>query len=268
MLNIGKYLSVHILTPLLLAVCFFVEKLDIIVITYTTMIMHELSHTMAAVLVGLKIEKIILYPFGVNLRLKNKFVHSLSDEVILYVSGPLFNIFFAFISLLIYGITRGYMWQYLYFMNIALFAVNMLPVLPLDGGILAKKIIAYYFGNKKAAVLMRGISTVILVAVILFCIYSIAISQFNVSVIIIAVFLVGSILQGEEKYNVDFIRTLMFAKDKQNKRIKHILLPRETDMKDIAAQFVNNRYSIVYLTEANGKISDTITEREVIDRLL
>ena len=60
----------------------------------------------------------------------------------------------------------------------------------------------------------------------------------------------------------------MFAKDKQNKRIKHILLPRETDMKDIAAQFVNNRYSIVYLTEANGKISDTITEREVIDRLL
>jgi len=268
MLNIGKYLSVHILTPFLFAVCFFVGKVDIIAITYITMILHELSHTMAAVLVGLKVERIIFYPFGVNLRLKNKFVHSLSDEVILYISGPLFNILFAFISLLIYGITRGYKWQYLYFMNIALFAVNMLPVLPLDGGVLAKKIIAYYFGNKKAVALMKGISAVILAAVVMFCVWSIAVSQFNVSVVIMAMFLTGSILQGEEKYNVDFVRTLMFAKDKHNKPIRHMLLPRETDIRDIAEQFVNNRYSIVYLTEENGKISDTITEREVIDRLV
>ena len=61
---------------------------------------------------------------------------------------------------------------------------------------------------------------------------------------------------------------LMWNKDNKEKRkIKHILTPKDTDIMDIAANFCNNRYSVVYLTEENGRIFDTITEREIIDRL-
>lgn len=267
MLNVGKHISISYLTPLLFIVCFFVGKLNILAVTYLTMLFHELSHTVAAIAIGLRVDKIILHPFGVNLRLKNKFVHSLFDEIILYMSGPLFNILFALVALIGYGISRDYILQYLYFMNIALFACNMLPILPLDGGVILKKVLSYFFGSKTAQSVMRVISILMLCSVVIFCIYSAAVCEFNISIIIIAVFLLGSILHGEEKYDVDFVRALMFSNKKENKRIKHILISKEADIKDIVSRFSNNNYSIVYITEENGKISDIITEREIIDRL-
>ena len=51
-------------------------------VTYAVMILHELAHCLAAVCIGLKISHIDFYPFGVNLKLKNKFVYSLADEII------------------------------------------------------------------------------------------------------------------------------------------------------------------------------------------
>lgn len=267
MLNVGKHISISYLTPLLFIVCFFAGKLNILAVTYLTMLFHELSHTIAAIAIGLRVDKIILYPFGVNLRLKNKFVHSLFDEIILYMSGPLFNIIFALCALIGYGISQNYVLQYLYFMNIALFVCNMLPIFPLDGGVILKKILSYFLGSKTAAQIMKVISFFMLCAVLIFCIYSAAVCEFNISVIIIAAFLIGSVLHGQEKYDVDFVRALMFAKEKENKRIKHILISKESDIKDIVSRFSNSSYSIVYLTEENGKIYDIITEREVIDRL-
>ncbi len=267
MLNVGKYISISYLTPLLFIVCFFAGKLNILAVTYLTMLFHELSHTIAAFAIGLRVDKIILYPFGVNLRLKNKFVHSLFDEIILYMSGPLFNILFALAALIGYGISQYYILKYLYFMNIALFVCNMMPIFPLDGGVILKKVLSYFLGSKTAGRIMKIISFLMLCTVLIFCIYSAAVCEFNVSVIIIAAFLLGSILHGEEKYDVDFIRSLMFAKKKENKRIKHIMISKEADIREIVSRFSNNNYSIVYLTEENGKISDIITEREIIDRL-
>ena len=43
-------------------------------VTYVVMILHELAHCLAAVCIGLKISHIDFYPFGVNLKLKNKLV--------------------------------------------------------------------------------------------------------------------------------------------------------------------------------------------------
>ena len=48
-------------------------------VTYAVMILHELAHCLAAVCTD-KISHIDFYPFGVNLKLKNKFVYSLADE--------------------------------------------------------------------------------------------------------------------------------------------------------------------------------------------
>ena len=267
MLKIGRYLSISFLTPILFFVCHCIGKFEIISVSYGVMLLHELCHMIAAVSVGLKVDKIILQPFGVNLRLANRFVHSLSDEMILYMSGPLFNIALALISLFSYSYTHHYLWQYLYFMNIALFAINMLPIIPLDGGVILKKILGYYLGSKTATSVMKIVSGTMLCGVVIVCVWSVTVSQINVSVLIIALFLLGSIMQGEEKYDVDFVKTLIFAKQKEKRKIKHILAKKDSDMLDIAANFSNNRYSVVYLTEENGRIFDTITEREIIDRL-
>ena len=267
MLKIGKYIRISVLTPLLFFLCCLIGKLEIISVSYGVMLLHELCHTVAALCIGLKVDKIILQPFGVNLRLANRFVHSLSDEMILYMSGPLFNIVLALVSLFAYSISKHYLCQYLYFMNIALFVLNMLPIMPLDGGVILKKILGYYLGTKTATTVMKIVSGTMLCGVVIVCVWSVAVSRINVSVLIIALFLLGSVLQGEEKYDIDFVKSLMFAKQKEKRKIKHILAKKDADILDIAANFSNNRYCVVYLTEENGRIFDTITEREIIDRL-
>lgn len=82
MIKITKYLRVNVLTITLFVFCIIFNKVDMLCVTYAVMILHELAHCLAAVCIGLKISHIDFYPFGVNLKLKNKLVYSLADEKI------------------------------------------------------------------------------------------------------------------------------------------------------------------------------------------
>lgn len=248
--------------------CIVFSRAQLLAVSYITMLLHECAHMAAAIFIGLKIDKIVLYPFGVNLKLKNKIVYSLADELILYMSGPLFNALTAFVMMIIFNCTRDYRAQYLYFMNIVLFVFNMLPVVPLDGGFVLKRILSGVLGARAADKVMKCISGVLLVFVLMFCIWSITVSEFNFSVIMIAVFLAGSIFTGGEKYNSDFLKELMFAANKEGKRVRHIMANENEEMRKIAQRFTDNAYTVVYLTDENGKIINTLTERQIIDRLL
>ena len=100
--------------------------------------------------IGLKISHIDFHPFGVNLKLKNKLVYSLADEMILYFSGPFCNILFALIAMIVYSRYPNESVKFFYISNTMLFCMNMIPSVPLDGGILLKKIIAYRLGYNSA----------------------------------------------------------------------------------------------------------------------
>ncbi len=269
MIKICRYIEIHFLTIMLFFVCFFFGRGQTFLITYLVMIFHELSHMFAALFIGLKIDKITFYAFGVNLKLKNKFVHSFTDELILYLAGPLFNAFFALIMLFLYGYFRIESLRYLYFMNLVLFSVNMLPVMPLDGGVLLKKIITYFSCDKKAKNIMRFLSVSICLVLLAICIYGVLVSKFNFSLVIMVIFLFGSILTGGEKYNVDFVKELMFADSENKKRkINHIIAQIDEKPQKIIEKFSNNKYNIVYLVDNCGKICNTYTQKQILDKLL
>ncbi len=264
-----KYVHIHFLTVLLFFICFCVGKGRVFLFTYSIMLLHELSHTIAALCIGLKVDNISLYPFGVNLKLKNKFVHSFSDELILYICGPLFNIVFAFVMLMLYTHFRIYEFKYLYYMNVMLFAMNMLPVMPLDGGVLLKKIIAYYCNTARADKIMRGVSAILCFLMCCTCGYCVYVAKFNFSMVIMCVFLVGSIFCASEKYDVDFVKELVFSyKDKNMRRIRHTIADKREEMQNIVKKFSKNSYNVVYLTDDTGKICNVLTEKEIINKML
>ena len=160
MIKITNYLRVNVLTIALFVFCIIFNKADMLCVTYAVMILHELAHCLAAVCIGLKISHIDFYPFGVNLKLKNKLVYSLADEMILYFSGPFCNILFALIAMIVYSRYPNESVKFFYISNTMLFCMNMIPSVPLDGGILLKKIIAYRLGYNSANKIMTVISAV------------------------------------------------------------------------------------------------------------
>ena len=230
------------------------------------MIIHELCHLTSAVLIGLKADCIVIHPFGVCLKLKNKIIRSLSDEIILYISGPMSNIIMALMVRIFMHPSNNY----LYYANIFLFVINMLPILPLDGGILTKRILTYYFGEEFAKKILITVSVIICFILIFFGIYLIYINSFNYSVIVLAFMTASSLFTQKEKYNIDYTNELIYYSSKKTfdkKAINIILHDKNKDIRDTVKKFRPNNYSLVCLVDENENITDILTEKKILNSM-
>lgn len=270
MIKLTKYIYIHVLTVLLFVYCFITRRLEVLWMTYLIMFIHELFHLGAALAIGLKPSHITFYPFGVNLKLKNKLVYSLSDEIILYLAGPFANILMGLCALIFF---RGRAWAYdFYLKNIFLFCLNLLPIVPLDGGVVVKKIMMHRIGYRAAERVMNGISAVFIALFAGLGVYMAVRSSFHFSVCFFVLFLLGNIFVSREKYNIDFVRELMFYKEKgrsfQNRTVKTVLLQKGAEPKELAKRFTLGNYYIVFVVDAAGQIDDILTETQMLEDIL
>lgn len=267
MIKFGK-IYINPLTVIMLAICYITRHLEMFYIAYGVMTLHELSHLLAAKIIGLKPAYIAFYPFGVNLKLKNKIICRLSDEIILYFAGPLCNIVFACAALLLFRFYPNPWLRFFYGSNIMLFVMNMLPAAPMDGGMVLKKLLMYRVGYKTAGKIMTFFSALIGAVVFVLGAYVLYVTQFNYSVLFISVFLLGNAFTQKEKYNVDYVKELMFYKDKSTKRVRHRIESMTGDYCKVAKSFNSGAYSVVYFLGNKGKIEKIMTETEIIDKIL
>lgn len=268
MLRISKNLYVHILTVVLFAVCFFTGRLKEIVIVYSVMTLHEAAHMAAALIIGLKVSYMAFFPFGVNLKLKNKLVRSAADEIILYAAGPLCNAVLALLAMLFYKYRPIYDVQYFYIANTILFAVNLLPAVPLDGGIILKKVLICTAGVHCAQTVTKAVTLFIALALILLGGYTVYVSHFNFSVLLLAVLIIGNMFTQKEKYNIDYVREMMFYKNKSKKRTDIKIVNENASSYEVSKLFRPDRYSLVFRLDAAGRVKNIQSETEIIDNML
>lgn len=236
------------------------------------MLLHELAHLVAAIYIGLVPSHIIIEPFGVNLRLKNQVVYSLSDEIILYLAGPLVNLLFSLGGMILNAKLASPWLSDFIIKNIALFTINILPILPLDGGVILKKILSHLFGHKNAFVIMRTVTGAMTLTLATIGIILTVKSQFNFSVIFLCVFLIMNIFMQKEKYNVDFVRELMFYRKKgsdlKSKKIRLLAANKGDSARSVAEKFTKNSFSITFVLDDNYRIENIVTESELMDRII
>lgn len=268
MIRISKHLYINILTIILFIICTFLHSLDILCITYLVMLLHELAHMAAAMCIGLRVSHIALHPFGVNLKLKNKMVYALSDEIILYISGPLCNAAFALCAVFMYRLYPNDNLKFFYISNIMLFVMNMLPSAPLDGGIVLKKIMTRFFGSSRAERISRTVSALCAVPIMVLGVYVLYKSGWNFSILLFASLMIGNIFTQKEKYDTDFVKELMFSSRKSADKVAHIISSVDSDYKELAKKFNLSRRNIVYITDEDGRITDILTDKQIIDKLL
>ncbi len=266
MLKIGKYFRINILTILLLLICFFTKQYKFFLITYLIIFFHECFHLLSAKILGLRVDNITFHPFGVNLQLKNKIIYGLADEIILYASGPFFNAVCAIILLLLRG--KSDVLDYLYACNLMLFVINILPILPLDGGVILRKIIAHFYGYHTAKRILCFSSLVLVLLLLTFEIYVGIKTGFNYSVLLMIAFLLGNIFSNNEKYDIDFLQELMFSDIKDSVNAKVFVAGDNTDYKDIVKRFVNGKYGVVLKINKEGEIIEVLTERQIVKKLI
>ena len=267
LLRLTRYFYIHFLT--IAVFIFFILNGHIyeLIISYAIMFLHECAHLTAAACIGLRVSHIAFYPFGVNLKLKNKMVDGIADEIILYAAGPAANVLMACIYI-IFGERGNYYGEFFYRSNIMLFAINMLPAPPLDGGCILKKIFSYYIGEKAAHKILRCMGIISGFALTAAGAYVVYMTGYNYSVLLLSVFMLGNVFTQRQKYSSEYTRELMFYRNKKRKRTRVIVADEGEEYRDISKKFIPSAYTVVCVLDKKRKVKGLKSENEIIDEIL
>ena len=135
MKNILTKIEFHY-TYLIIALGFVLAGYFYNLLTFTTLILvHELGHVIMFMLFKVKIEKIIIYPYGGTIKISSKINRNINEDLLIAIMGLVFQTFFYTIILVLYKNSiinlKLFNLYTLYHYSILLF--NLLPLYPLDG---------------------------------------------------------------------------------------------------------------------------------------
>ena len=152
--KIKSRIYIHPLYYLVLIVMTFTGLLKYYFLYTLVILIHELGHIFASIILKWNINKITIYPFGCMTTFNNKLNSSIIEEFLILIMGPLFQIVFNMI------------YPTKYHMFILIF--NLLPIYPLDGSkilfLLFNKLFSYY----KSYIYIYFISYITIIVLIIY----------------------------------------------------------------------------------------------------
>lgn len=114
-------IRIHPLTVALFIAIYFTPCKSRFYILYLFVFLHEITHMLTALALKEKVQAVHLLPFGCMLSLGT--APSNGKSALIFLSGPLFNLAMFFLGVFPYE-------------NLSLALFNLIPVMPLDGGVL------------------------------------------------------------------------------------------------------------------------------------
>ncbi len=261
---------------IILVFSMFFNCFDQLLIFIVVILIHELAHCYVSTYYDIGISEIKFFIFGGVARFQEHIEENSKQEIIIASAGPITNFVLIFITLLImdkFHIEKGYMIQLFLIANMVVGLFNLIPVLPLDGGRIARGILGNYLGIKRATYMVVRLGYCI--CILLFVIGIYASLVYNIEYIFIS-FLSAYIFfsNKKEKEKIDFmsVKKIVLSKkalfDEGIMDVKHIIAMEFVDIKNIFDEFTLEQYCIITVTDATGKVIGSLSESEIIDAII
>ncbi len=254
--------------PLIFIILFFSylhNYLTEYLLAFLVSFLHEMAHYWSAKLLGVKTQEIKILPFGICISFEDGYIKSSEKEFIIALSGPLFNILAGLFCVLFHL-------DFLYYINISMGIINLLPCLPLDGGRILKTILAGQQGIIRAYNFAIKISRIFLCLIFIASVCVAFLSRFNFSLILISAFLFGNMYQ--EKNNLTLI-TLKEILKSENKisidkihKTKTYTVSENAKAKSILKFLSYDYFLNVNVVDNSNCIVKTLTETQVIKGII
>lgn len=214
------YFSVHYSFVLLMFSSLLLNVLNLVIYYFLFLVLHEMVHSFVARKLGYKIGKIKLLATGAVLEAESD-EFGFSDEIKIAVSAPLFNLVIALLFVVSWWVVpESYNYTLdLFVINLAIFAFNMLPIFPLDGGRVLLAYLSKKYERSKAVKTTRVIA--VLFSLLLFCIFIVTLfftPNFNFGIVAISLF-VGGI---SEDKNAVYKKSFYFSRKYERAKSKGV----------------------------------------------
>lgn len=159
-------------------------------------IFHELSHLAVCRAIGIKIVDIKALPWG--LTAAAPVIYEPFAQFSVSLAGPMANFFLLLFCPVAEKLFSKDAANLFALANIADGVLNLIPALPLDGGIMLKSVLCARFGIGRGFSYMIRITGAIAVAIILIGIYILTVSECNFSYLMAGIFMFFNIKHEKE----------------------------------------------------------------------
>lgn len=240
-----KYFKIHPLTLLTTFIILLCGYFKHYIIMMLIIFIHEIGHILLGYIFKFKIIKIVILPFGCITYFKTELNTKTYKELIVAISGPIFQIIG---SIILYTITQN---DLVLFFNKIILILNLIPIIPLDGSKIIESIlfkICSYYNTLKINEIISIITIFIVTIYIIF--------NFNFLVIIWIILLIIENLKNHELIKYKFY---IFLKERYN---NYYSLPY-LYIKEINIKKIKKDYKTIFKNNTNY-----ILERDLIKTYL
>lgn len=224
---------------------------------------HELAHAFAAARRGYALDTIVLMPYGAIVRGDIGGI-SLADELAVALAGPLMSgaTACAFVALWwFFPETYAYTDTACYACA-ALFFVNLLPALPLDGGRVLFCLLARFTGRKRAR-RVGGVLSVLCCLLLVGAFVYTCFHTVNISILFFALFLAVGAGQGE-KYGYERIRYDFSADLARGLEERRVAVSKEFPLRKVFPLLSSDRYLLLDVYDGAGEYLATLRQEELL----
>ncbi|WP_038655096.1 site-2 protease family protein [Prochlorococcus sp. MIT 0801] len=124
---------------------------------FLSVLLHELAHSFVAIGEGLKVRDITLFFLGGMANLEKECPTS-KGSLKIAISGPVVSLLLAFLMILlsnklsVSNLILSNLLKQVGSLNFLIGVFNLLPIMPLDGGVILKSLIWHFTGSKRAGI--------------------------------------------------------------------------------------------------------------------
>ncbi len=269
MIKITRFLYIHALLAPMLVLSYLLGSQMTFFISFGVVLIHELSHLLCAVFMGVEIKSIVILPFGMTLRLSSDLIRYPKKEVMIALSGPLSNVIMIAIAQFFYK-SHAQNLNFLLFLivNWSVLILNLIPVPPLDGGRVLRAVLIKSSGLIKSAKVIQKLSRVFVAVIFTLGILILVVTRGNPSLCIIGAFLAFSLIEEKHSSDILIMNELINEKEKFKNRAliptSTLTIGYRTPAYKVVKKLNLSTFYIVYVVDDSLKIIKTATESDFI----
>ena len=271
-LQLGRHFGIHILLPPLIFAAYIGDYLSMFAISWMSALLHESAHILALRRLKIPVSGIMLQPFGACAEISTPVIKSPCHEIIMALAGPLCNLILCVIFGALLQYCPSELLQYAITANLAMFCLNLLPCLPLDGGRILRALLTLSSDALTALQVSIRISRIISAGILGAAIYLLLTSRFNFSLILIGSFLLGNLCFEQKNISLQTLREILYYKEKPDREQLNntCVLTAYADLpaRKLLRRLSYHKYHIVHVIDRNRRVINTLTEGQILNALL
>lgn len=202
-------------------------------------LVHEAGHAAAALALGLKAEEITVMPVGQRLTVREIYSAERLKRAALFTAGPLMSFLLAAV-LYFSGLSRS-----IAEMSMTLCIINLIPVLPLDGGGIAMTLLGGIVGDMRAAKVMLKFSKLFSRAITVFGFIWIVLYPYNLDFVVAGLFLDMINNVSSPGLYSGILKALLKPSRNRVGRINYIFAGKNSEMGEILSRMKTDRRNVV-----------------------